>query len=106
MQQAMTLVEPTIEGSKPFPTWRAKMTIDQVLAADTRIPAWQMKMEDKISSIEVGKYADLAIFKKNLREIKPENLIKEGKVVGTIRISRYMAEITGRVSTISVNISS
>ncbi len=84
MQQAMTLVEPRIEGSKPFPTWRAKMTIDQVLAAYTRIPAWQMKIEDKIGSIEVGKYADFAIFEKSLREIKPENLIEEGKVVGTL----------------------
>ena len=28
--------------------------------------------------------ADIAIFKKSLRDIKPENLIKEAEVVGTV----------------------
>ncbi|WP_420582750.1 amidohydrolase [Reichenbachiella sp.] len=84
MQQAMTLVEPSLEGSKPFPTWRPKMTIDEALHAYTVAPAWQMRMEDKIGSIEVGKYADMAIFEKSLRDIKPENLVKESICVGTI----------------------
>ncbi|MGI9329296.1 MAG: amidohydrolase [Gammaproteobacteria bacterium] len=84
MQQAMTLTEPSMEGASHFPDWRPKMTIDQALHAYTVAPAWQMKMEDKIGSIEVGKYADLAIFEKSLREIEPENLIEEAKVEGTI----------------------
>ena len=84
MQQAMTLVEPTIKGSTPFPPWRPKLTIDQALHAYTVAPAWQMGMEDVIGSLEVGKYADIAIFEKSLRDIKPENLIAEAKVVGTL----------------------
>lgn len=84
MQQAMTLVEPSIEGSQPFPDWRPKMTIDQALHAYTVAPAWQMQMEDKIGSLEVGKYADIAIFEQSLRDIEPENLIEKAKVVGTI----------------------
>ena len=83
-QQSMTLIEPSIEGAEPFPDWRPKMTIDQVLNAYTRAPAWQMGMEDVIGPIEVGKYADMAIFEKSLRDIAPEKLIAEAKVVGTI----------------------
>ncbi len=83
-QQSMTLIEPSIEGAEPFPDWRPKMTIDQVLNAYTRAPAWQMGMEDVIGSLEVGKYADIAIWVKNLREIEPENMIAEAIVVGTL----------------------
>ncbi len=83
-QQSMTLVEPTIEGAEPFPDWRPKMTIDQVLNAYTVAPAWQMGMEDVIGSLEVGKYADIAIWDKNLREIDAENMIAEAIVVGTL----------------------
>lgn len=84
MQQAMTRTEPSIEGSKPFPPWRPNLTIDQALNAYTVAPAWQMGMEDKIGSLEVGKYADIAIFEKSLRDIDPANLIEEANVVGTL----------------------
>ena len=84
MQSAMTLTNPDNPDSKYFPPWRKAMTIDQVLAAHTTIAAWQIRMEDKIGSLEVGKYADIAIFNKSLREIAPENLVKEGKVLATL----------------------
>lgn len=84
MQQSMTRKEPSVEGSKPFPTWRPSLTIDQALHAYTVAPAWQMGMEDVIGSLEVGKYADMAIFENSLRDIEPENLIEEAKVVGTL----------------------
>ncbi|PRY26936.1 putative amidohydrolase YtcJ [Aliiruegeria haliotis] len=83
-QQSMTLIEPSIEGAQPFPDWRPVMTIDQVLNAYTRAPAWQMGMEDVIGTLEVGKYADIAIWEKNLREIAGENMIEEANVVGTL----------------------
>ncbi|MFA0813441.1 amidohydrolase [Microbulbifer epialgicus] len=89
MQQAMTNKEPSIEGSTAFPPWRPTLTIDQALHAYTVAPAWQMRMEDKIGSIEVGKYADMAIFEKNLRDIKPDNLIEEAKVVGTLLNGKF-----------------
>ncbi len=84
MQQAMTLIEPSIPGSQPFPPWQPTMTIDQVLHAYTVAPAWQMGMEDVIGTLEVGKYADIAIWDKNLREIDAENMIAEAIVVGTL----------------------
>ncbi|WP_171237184.1 amidohydrolase family protein [Ruegeria sp. HKCCA5763] len=83
-QQAMTLVEPSIPDAEPFPDWRPKMTIDQVLHAYTVAPAWQMRMEDVIGTLEIGKYADIAIWEKNLREIAPENMIEEANVIGTL----------------------
>ncbi len=83
-QQAMTLVEPSILDAEPFPDWRPKMTIDQVLHAYTVAPAWQMRMEDVIGTLEIGKYADIAIWEKNLREIAPENMIEEANVIGTL----------------------
>ncbi|MBG6158705.1 putative amidohydrolase YtcJ [Labrenzia sp. EL_159] len=83
-QQAMTLVEPSIEGAEPFPDWRPVMTIDQVLNAYTVAPAWQMGMEDVIGSLEVGKYADIAIFQKSLRDIAGANMIEEAVVAGTL----------------------
>ena len=60
------------------------MTIDQVLHAYTVAPAWQMRMEDVIGTLEIGKYADIAIWEKNLREIAPENMIEEANVIGTL----------------------
>lgn len=84
MQQAMTRMEPTVADSTPFPPWRPNLTIDQALHAYTVAPAWQMSMEDVIGSLEVGKYADIAIFEKSLRDIKPDNLIEEANVVGTL----------------------
>lgn len=83
-QQSMTLIEPSIEGAEPFPEWRPTMTIDQVLNAYTVAPAWQMGMEDVIGSLEVGKYADIAIWQKSLRDIAGENMIDEATVVGTL----------------------
>ncbi|MGI9263936.1 MAG: amidohydrolase [Gammaproteobacteria bacterium] len=84
MQQAMTNTDPSLEGSTPFPPWRPTLTIDQVLHAYTVAPAWQMGMEDVIGSLEVGKYADMAIFEKSLREIEPDDLIEQANVVGTL----------------------
>ena len=84
MQQAMTLTQPGRPETKPFPPMRSKWTIDKALESMTTTAAWQLRMEDKIGSIEVGKYADLAIFNKSLREIEAENLVKEARVVGTI----------------------
>lgn len=83
-QQAMTLTEPSIEGSEPFPDWRPVMTIDQVLNAYTVAPAWQMGMDDVIGSLEPGKYADMTFWKNNLREIAGEDMIDEAVVVGTM----------------------
>ena len=42
-----------------------KISINNALKAITIDAAYQLKMDDKVGSIEVGKYADFAIVDKN-----------------------------------------
>ena len=37
-------------------------------------PAWQTRMEDKIGSLEVGKYADIVVLDKNLFDLRPDEI--------------------------------
>ncbi len=60
-----------------------RLTLEQVIEAYTINNAYIMRMEDKIGSIEVGKFADLVIFNENLFEIDPYK-IHEAKVYETI----------------------
>ena len=66
MQTAMTLKDPTNPDSKAFPPGREGITLEQAIQAVTVNPAWQIRMEDKIGSIEIGKYADLVVLEENL----------------------------------------
>ena len=51
-----------------------KLNIMEALKAMTIHAAWQIKMENKIGSIKVGKYADLIILDKNPLEVPYEEL--------------------------------
>ena len=79
----MTLQDPTNPDSRPFPEGRKGITLEQGIKGVTIFPAWQMRMEDKIGSIEVGKYADLVILEKNLFDVKPRD-IADVKVEATM----------------------
>jgi predicted amidohydrolase YtcJ len=58
------------------------ITVIDGLKALTRFSAWQLNMEDKIGSIEPGKYADLIILDKNPLKASPESL-RDIKVLKT-----------------------
>ncbi|MBT6870656.1 MAG: amidohydrolase [Candidatus Marinimicrobia bacterium] len=60
-----------------------KVTVESALKAMTIYSAWQIKMDDKIGSIEVGKYADFVILEKNPLEVL-EDKIKYIQVIETI----------------------
>ncbi|CAN0622305.1 putative amidohydrolase 3 [Burkholderia multivorans] len=60
-----------------------KMSLDDALRASTLGGAWQLRMEHRIGSIEVGKLADLVVLDKNLFEI-PSHEIHKAKVVMTV----------------------
>ena len=47
------------------------MTVGQAIRAMTIDAAWQLRMEDKIGSLEVGKYADLVVLEKNPFDVDP-----------------------------------
>ena len=60
-----------------------RMTVARMLEAYTMGGAYQMRMEDKIGSIEPGKYADLVVLEQNLFEIDQRE-IHNVKVAYTI----------------------
>ena len=68
---AMTFKDPLDhKNSKPFPADAKRMTLEQAVKAVTINPAWQIRMEDKIGTLEMGKYADIFVLDKNLFDIK------------------------------------
>ena len=66
-----------------------RLSIQDALKTYTIWAAKHMFMEDKLGSIEVGKYADIVMWDKNiyttpihsLRDIKPKMTIMNGKIV-------------------------
>lgn len=53
-----------------------RMTVREMIEGYTIDAAYQMRMEDKIGSIEDGKYADFAVLDQNLFEIDPHDIHK------------------------------
>ena len=60
-----------------------RVTVESALKAMTIHSAWQIKMDDKIGSIKVGKYADFIILAENPHEVS-EDKIKDIQVLETI----------------------
>ena len=50
------------------------ITIEEALQAYTRLPAWQLFMEDKVGTLQKGKYADMVLLTRNPRDVEPERL--------------------------------
>ncbi|ANQ52671.1 amidohydrolase family protein [Flammeovirga sp. MY04] len=69
VEGAVTLQDPQNEESVAFPPSQVPMQVVEAIKAITIYPAWQARMEDKIGSIEVGKYADLVILEDNIFEV-------------------------------------
>ncbi|WP_171212860.1 amidohydrolase [Ruegeria sp. HKCCA5426] len=80
---AMTLQDPLNPDSKPFPLSRKPASLEESLKAVTIYPAAQQAMEDKIGSIEVGKYADLVVLDQDITAVEPRE-ISNIKVLGTL----------------------
>jgi len=88
MEAAMTLQSPNDEGSKTFPPGKQGLTLEQAIQGVTIFPAWQARMEDKIGSLEIGKFADLVVLEKNLFDVDPKD-IADVEVVATMMGGRY-----------------
>jgi len=71
VQGAVTMKNPADPESKPFPPSVEPMSIEQALRAVTIDAAWQLRMEDKIGSLEVGKLADIVVLDGNPLETDP-----------------------------------
>ena len=82
IQVALTRSDPT--GVRPgVLNAGERVDLDTMLAAYTINAAWLMHQEQDDGSIEVGKYADLAVLDKDLFSVPPEE-INRVKVVTTI----------------------
>jgi len=89
VEGAVTLMDPTRPGeSKPFPETRKPMTVEQAIRAVTIDAAWQLAMEDKIGSLEVGKLADIVVLDKNPFEVESTE-IESIDVVYTMMDGRF-----------------
>lgn len=88
MEAAVTRKDPTNPDSESAPPPSQAISIEEGIRAVTINPAWQVRMEDRIGSIEVGKYADLVILESNLFEIDPRE-IADTKVLGTMMNGQF-----------------
>ena len=88
MEAAITRRDPTNPNSVPAPPPSQAISVAEGIRAVTINPAWQVRMEDRIGSIEVGKYADLVILGANLFEIDPGQ-ISDTQVLGTMMNGKF-----------------
>jgi predicted amidohydrolase YtcJ len=66
-----------------------RLSLEQLIEGYTRNGAYQLRMEDKLGSIEEGKLADFVVLDKDLFEIdryeiwkvKPSAVVMEGEVI-------------------------
>lgn len=71
---AATLRDISVANSPPFPPDRQPLTAAQAIRAITIDAAWQLRMEDKIGSLEVGKLADVVVLNGNPLEVEPSKI--------------------------------
>lgn len=92
-EAGITRLDPTDpKAETPFPPPEQAITLEQCLKSITYEGAWQMRMEDKIGSLEVGKYADLVILEKNLFDVDPKQ-IADVKILATMMDGRFTYKI-------------
>ena len=53
-----------------------RISVESAIRAITSEAAWQLMNEDKIGSLEVGKYADMVILEKDPRKVEPTEISK------------------------------
>jgi len=88
VSNATTLLDIADPQSRPFPPDREPLTIEQALRAVTIDAAWQLRMEDKVGSLEKGKYADIVVLDSNPFEVDPVK-IAEIKVEKTMMNGKF-----------------
>ena len=88
LESAVALTNPVDPDDEPWMPMSTALTLEQGIEALTIHPAWQARMEDKIGSIEVGKYADLVFLEKNLFDVGPRQ-ISEVTILGTMLDGRF-----------------
>lgn len=73
LEAAVTRQRPGRRDDRPMVA-RQRMSVEQAINAYTINSAYQIRMEDQIGSIEVGKKADLVVLGADLFEIEPHDI--------------------------------
>ena len=76
------------EDTRIFPPMSQALTLEQCLYTATMGGAYEARMETKVGSIEVGKYADLVILEKNLFDVASDK-IADVKVAVTMMDGKF-----------------
>lgn len=87
-----TAMTRTIDGRKDVPPLggpEARVDLDTALRAATITAAYNMRMEDQIGSLKVGKKADIVVLESDLYDIAPDD-ISEVRVLGTMMGGTFM----------------
>ena len=75
-------------------------TMDQALKAVTINGAYQLKRDQEVGSLEVGKFADIVELSTDLTAVKPSEILEKVKVQGTwvggkkIDLTKFLQEVT------------
>jgi len=85
---ATTLRDVSDPNSNPFPPDRKPLTVEQAIRAITIDAAWQLRMDDKVGSLEVGKLADIVVLDGNPFDVEPAEIAGIG-VVSTMMDGRF-----------------
>ena len=88
VQSAVTLTDPADPEAYPFPPDRTGLTVEQAIRAVTIDAAWQLRMEDKVGSLETGKLADIVVLDGNPFDAEPSS-IKDIDVLATMMDGRF-----------------
>ena len=76
------------EDDRIFPPVYQAVTLEQCLYAATMGGAYEARLEDKVGSLEFGKYADLVILEEDLFSVLPSD-IADVKILGTMKGGVY-----------------
>ena len=71
---AATLRDMSDPNSVPFPPDREPMTVAEAIRAITIDAAWQLRLDDKLGSLQTGKLADIVVLDGNPFEVKPAEI--------------------------------
>jgi predicted amidohydrolase YtcJ len=73
LEAAVTRKRPGFPNDEPLVA-RQRVSVAEALRNDTWNGAYQLRLEDRIGSIETGKLADLVVLGANLFQVQPERI--------------------------------
>ena len=88
MACATTLLDLSDPESVPFPPGMTPMTVEEAIRAVTIDAAWQLRMDDKVGSLDVGKLADIVVLDSSPFDVEPK-AIADINVLGTMMDGRF-----------------